>query len=284
MEDVKHQQKQHDTTTVDAKAKLIALCTQNLGGFYQANDTIESCAPPNTEHDAKIQITDANLVERTHMRMRYKEMQRQMNLESILEQVRKRMSGTAPQQAVDNDWANVFFDFAEDISDPAMQSIWANAMVHELYRPNSISKCSLKFLHSLDNWEIKAFKKVAVSAFIVMNGHPFVFRSVDNALDSDPLFSQTRMLSHCIASGLINKGTHPLAVGFAFNYQGEDQVVSSGHLPEGTSVGYYIQSFTKIGSDLYRMVIEQPMQAVSDSRHEVWELLSDFLELGQCTE
>ncbi|HAU68690.1 MAG TPA: hypothetical protein DCW52_09890 [Gammaproteobacteria bacterium] len=282
MEDVKHQQKHHDNSTIEAKAKLIALCTQNLGGFYQANDTIESCAHPTTDHIVKIHITDANLVERTHMRMRYKEMQRQMNLESILDQVRKRMSGSAPQQGVDNDWANLFFDFAEDISDPAMQSIWANAMVHELYRPNSISKCSLKFLHSLDNWEIKAFKKVAASAFIGKNGHPFVFRSVDNPLESDPLFSQTRMLSHCIAAGLINKGTRPLSVGFSFNYQGEDQVVSSGHLPEGTSVGYYIQSFTKIGSDLYRMVIKQPKQAVNDSRHEVWELLSDFLELGQC--
>lgn len=109
MEDVKHQQKHHDTTSVEAKAKLIALCTQNLGGFYQANDTIESCAQPTNEHVVKINITNANLVERTHMRMRYKEMQRQMNLESILEQVRKRMSGTAPQQGIDNDWANVFF-------------------------------------------------------------------------------------------------------------------------------------------------------------------------------
>ncbi|MDG2035895.1 MAG: DUF2806 domain-containing protein, partial [Pseudomonadales bacterium] len=174
MEDVKHQQKNHDT--VEAKSKLIALCTQNLGGFYQANDTIESCAYPNTEHGSKIDITDANLIERTHMRMRYKETQRQMNLEAILEQVRKGIHGAAPQQAIDNDWANMFFDFAEDISDQVMQSIWANAMVHELYHPNSISKCSLKFLHSLENWEIKAFKKVAISAFIGKNGHPFVFR------------------------------------------------------------------------------------------------------------
>ena len=280
MEDVKHQQKNHDT--VEAKSKLIALCTQNLGGLYQANDTIQSCAYPSTEHGSKIEMTEANLIERTHRRMRYKETQRQINLEAILEQVCKGIHGTAPQQAIDNDWANVFFDFAEDISDPAMQSIWANAMVHEIYRPNSISKCSLKFLHSLENWEIKAFKKVAVSAFIGKNGHPFVFRSVDNALEADPLFSQTRMLSHCVAAGLINKAARPLSVGFSFNYQGENQVVSSGHLPEGTSVGYYIQSFTKIGSDLYRMVIEQPKKVVNDSRHEVWELLSDFLELGQC--
>ena len=103
MEDVKHQQNHHDSSTVEAKDKLIALCTQNLGGFYQANDTIESCAQPTTEQVVKIHITDANLVERTHMRMRYKEMQRQMNLESILDQVRKRMSGAAPQQCIDND-------------------------------------------------------------------------------------------------------------------------------------------------------------------------------------
>lgn len=271
-----------DHHLVEAKSKLIALCTQNLGGLYKANDIVESCIYPSSEQASRINLSNANLVERTHMRMRYKEIQRQMNIEAILALVYKAVSGHIAQQNVDNDWINIFFDFAEDISDPVMQSVWANALLHELYRPNSISKCSLKFLHSLESWEVNAFKKVAASAFIGKNGHPFVFRAVDNIKENDPLFSQTRMLSHCIAAGLVNKDALPLSVGFSFHYQGENQVVSSKHLPEGSSVGYYIQSFTKIGSDLYKMVIQQAKKSTNDSQHEVWELLSDFLELGQC--
>lgn len=258
--------------------KFVSACTQSLGGFYRSNGAIFR----DTDlADEGRDLDFANLVQRTHLRLRHQEMLRQMNIEAITNKAYERVDNARTRREVDQDWVNLFFSYAQDISNPSMQDLWAWAMALEISQPGSISKHSLVYLRNCDTWELKAFRKVAASAFIAANGHPFIFKAKSHVSSSDPIFSEHRLLAHCISAGLVDKTTTPLTAGFKFTYDGESLVVQQNPFSQGDRVGYYVQRFTRIGSDLYRLVNHagKPSQSPTQKRL-VWDFLTDYLELG----
>lgn len=273
----------HKSST-SAWEKFIAICSQTVGGFYRPDGTIlktaDSSEKTHRESDHTQGMEYANLVQRTHQRVRHQEMVRQINLENILSRAYNLMGPDCSIRDVDKDWANLFFGYAQDISNSSMQALWAEAIVLEIAHPQSISKHSLTFLHNCDIWEIKAFRKVAASAFIAGNGHPFIFKTNNQLSANDPIFSEQRLLSHCVSAGLVSDEPIPLPAGFKFNYAGQCQVVLQVHNPIGGEVGYYVQRFTRVGSDLYRLVSAASTSAKSRlQKRLVWDFLTDYLEL-----
>lgn len=267
-------------------SKLVATCTQVMGGYYRANGTIVrnvASGKTRTEDDAVFVETDvefASINERTHIRVRHQETQRQENIETILSMVSGLIGKKSPMDQVDPDWATLYFDYAQNVSNKTMQSLWARAMVAELRHPGSISKRSLGFLYHCDAWEIVAFKKVANFAFIGHNGHPFIFRSVNNPDLKDDIFSETRMLGHCINAGLMASRPKDLPVGYEFAYEDKQHKVSHDFKTAGQSSGFYMQAFTKTGSDIVKLI--GGLEAIPSSnmqRRVVWEHLSDFIDL-----
>ena len=214
-------------------SKLVALCTKSMGGYYRSNGTIvrniAGGKSSSEDGDAIFVETDvefASINERTHARVRYQEVQKQENIETILSIVSGLLGDKVNMKAVDPDWANIFFDYAQNVSNKAIQSLWARAMLCELKHPGSISKRSLNFLYHCDTWEITAFKKVANYAFVGSNGHPFIFRSTKNSAVKDDIFSETRLLSHCINAGMIAAQPNELLVGFEFFYDRQKHAIS----------------------------------------------------------
>jgi len=267
-------------------SKLVATCTAAMGGYYRSNGTIvRNVASGKTrlEDDAIFVETDvefASINERTHARVRHQETRRQENLETILSLISNLIGKTASLDHVDQDWANLFFDYAQNVSNKTMQSLWARAMVSELNHPGSISKRSLGFLYHCDTWEIVAFKKVANFAFIGSNGHPFIFRSVGHPELKDDIFSEQRMLAHCINADLISGSLKDLPVGYMFEYEGRQHTVSHDFKAPGQSSGFYMQAFTKTGSDIVKLM--GGLEAIPSSnlqRRVVWEHLCDFMDL-----
>ncbi len=267
-------QEENTLNQISARVKLTTLCTQNLGALYLPHGIIESA-----DTNGINAHSSGSLLQRAHLRLRHCELQRQLNLEEILGQVAKKCAGDITAQIVDRDWASLFFSFVLDVSDAQMQILWANAMLQELQKPGSISKCSLKFLHSLDSWEVKAFKKVAVSAFVNKSGHPFLFRSAASHHHKDQLFFEGRLLSHCMSAGLIREELVPLKNGFEFYYDEQLQHVNNESGYNSSHTGFYTQRFTKIGSDLFRLVQDSTKSFRLQAQQEVWSTLSDFIHL-----
>ncbi|TNC79725.1 MAG: hypothetical protein C9356_17700 [Oleiphilus sp.] len=267
-------------------SKLVALCTHVMGGYYRSNGTIVrnvASGKTRTSDEAIFVETDvefASINERTHSRVRYQETQWQENLETILSLVSGLIGKTSPIDPIDPDWATLFFDYAQKVSNKTMQSLWARAMVSELRHPGSISKRSLHFLYHCDAWEIVAFKKVANYAFIGSNGHPFLFRSEHDVDNNDDIFSEARMLSHCINAGLIGPTPRDLLVGFQFEYDNKTHRVTHDVKTVGQATGFLTMSFTKIGSDIVKLL--GGLEAIPSSnmqRRVVWDHLSDFIDL-----
>ena len=213
--------------------------------------------------------------------LRHQEMLRQMNIEAITQKAYEMIQAASPKREIDQDWVNLFFGYAQDICNPSMQELWAKAFAVEISQPGTISKHSLAYLRNCDTWELKAFRKVAASAFIAANGHPFIFKAKGHISANDPIFSEYRLLAHCISAGLIDTSTTPLTAGFKFSYDGEELVVQQNPFTQGDSVGYYVQRFTRIGSDLYKIVMfaEKKSKQTAQKRL-VWDYLTDYLELG----
>lgn len=266
-----------DHCSVSAWEKFVTACTHSLGGFYRPDGTIF--------RDPKVSRGDdldfADLVQRTHQRLRHQEMLRQMNIEAITNRAYKQVEEANSARDIEDDWINLFLSYAQDISNRPMQALWAQALALEVSQPGTISKHSLGFLRNCDTWELKAFRKVAASAFIAGNGHPFIFKAKSHVSATDPIFSEYRLLAHCISAGLVDDTTTPLAAGFRFNYEGECQVVQQNPFSPGDNVGYYVQRFTRIGSDLYRLLTRADSEPNSGTKKRlVWDFLTDYLELG----
>lgn len=268
-------------------SKLVALCTRSMGGYYRSNGTVvrNIAAGKSSEEDdesifVETNVEFASITERTHSRIRHQETQRQENIETILSIVSSLIGDKVPVKSVDPDWSNIFFHYAQNVSNKNMQSLWARAMVCELKHPSTISKRSLSFLYHCDLWEITAFKKIANYAFIGGNGHPFIFRTKIDLTQKDDIFSESRLLSHCINAGMISTEPKELVVGFHFLYNQKKHTVDHVSHTFGQGVGFYQQSFTKTGSDIMKLL--GGLESIPSSnmhRRLVWDYLTDFIEI-----
>lgn len=275
-------------------SKLVALCTKTMGGYYRANGTVVRNTAINNpeqihEDDEAIYVeTDvafASLTERTHARIRHQETLRQTNIESILAIVSGLMGQKVTAKSLDQDWANIFFEYAQNVSNQSMQSLWARALLCEIKQPNSISKRSLNFLYHCDAWEITAFKKVSNYAFIGTNGHPFIFKANKNLNEEDDIFTEQRLLSHCINAGMIAGQALELKVGYEFYYRKHRHAISHDYTPPGQSVGFYTHAFTKTGSDLLKIIGgTDAIPSSNMQRRIVWDYLSDFVNIGSSSQ
>ncbi len=273
-------QRTHQQQRAGAWSKLVALCTKTVGGYYRSNGTVVRSTNGIQANHEDSNVDFASLNDRTHARVRHQETLRQENIESVLSMVSEKLSGQIVSREVDDDWSNAFFNYVQDISNKTMQSLWANAMVCELQHPGAISKRTLGFLHNCDAWEISAFRKVTAYAFTGSNGHPFIFRSVKHAHEDDVIFEESRLLSHCINAGLITAELKPLTVGDSFFYMNERQKINHGFSAPGTEVGFYLQAYTKIGSDVFKLMGGMDgLKKGNLQRRLVWEYILDFIEI-----
>ncbi len=271
---------------VSTWSKLVALCTKSMGGYYRANGTVvrNASASQNQADDDAIyvenDVTFASLTERTHARIRHQETLRQSNLEAILSITSSLIGQKVTEKQLDSDWINLFFDYAQNISSDAMQTLWAKALLTEIKHPNAISKRSLQFLYHCDAWEITAFRKVANYAFIGLNGHPFLFKATTSLTEEDAVFNEQRLLAHCVNAGLISGQASELKVGQEFYYRKQKHAVAHDFTPHGQGLGFYMQPFTKTGSDLLKIIggVES-IPSSNMQRRLVWEYLSDFVNI-----
>lgn len=116
-----------------------------------------------------------SLEERTRLRVDRREIQRQRNIERIVELVAAEVPREVSEEAVSSDWLIQFFDFAQDVSDENAQQFWARVLATYIANPDFIFKRTLAQLRNMDQWELDAFIEYCAFSFTLESGWRFMF-------------------------------------------------------------------------------------------------------------
>jgi len=101
----------------------------------------------------------SNLIEYSNRRQDFKEIRRQMNINTIVERSIGFLPDTVSDKPVNEDWIFEFFNCCQDISHPEMQIIWSKLLAGEVYRPKSFSLRTLNAVKLMNVDEANLFTK-----------------------------------------------------------------------------------------------------------------------------
>lgn len=124
--------------------------------------------------DVILSLSNVNidLIERAKIRLARQEIERQSNIDNIVEQAVIALPNTVDNKPVERDWTNRFFQAAQDISETEMQNRWGKVLAGETSQPGRFSVRSLEVLKNLSTKEASLFATVcslvtAVNEFII---------------------------------------------------------------------------------------------------------------------
>lgn len=125
--------------------------------------------------DVVLSLSNVNidLVERAKLRLARQEIERQSNIDNIVEQAVIALPDTVNSVPVGRDWANRFFQAAQDISDIDMQCQWGKVLAGETSQPGRFSVRSLEVLKNLSTEEANLFATVCS---LVTNVNEFIIK------------------------------------------------------------------------------------------------------------
>ena len=205
-----------------------------------------------------------SLPERKENRIKYQELKRQQNIESVTQIAAELLESkeTVSEEKVDEDWTTRFFNYAQDVSDEEMQGLWGRILAGEVANPKSYSLRALDLIRNLSKKEAEVFTKIANYA-IKTNSDCFLFRGNNEKIleQFNISFNETSLLEEL---GLIHSG------GFTtYNYKKPNtdnrQILVFGNTmvimdrkPNTPEFYISIQLFTTIGKELLQLVDINP--------------------------
>lgn len=113
----------------------------------------------NAEAKANIIKNDTDFTERIKQRLYHQEVQRQNNLDSIIDISTYHLSKEVSEKQVDSDWRTRFFNKAQEVNTSEMQEIWGKILASEVNAPGNFSLRTLDLLSSLTKDEAILFTK-----------------------------------------------------------------------------------------------------------------------------
>lgn len=110
-----------------------------------------------------ISTADEEFVKRTQNRLAYQELTKQKNIESVIDHAYEQLKDEAdvPNNPVDPDWINRFFNSVAEVSSEDMQRIWGKILAGEVKQPGSFSLRTLQVIKNINKEEAKLFEKIA---------------------------------------------------------------------------------------------------------------------------
>lgn len=127
------------------------------------------------EGEAKLE-----LLSRVQNRVVQQEINRQVNLEEIIEKSIPHLDDNVNDEEVDDDWRMRFFQKAQDVSSDEMQEIWAKILASEVSNPGKISLRTLEVVSNLSKNEAEIFQTAC--SLTTNNNAIFKFKN-ENAFD-----------------------------------------------------------------------------------------------------
>jgi hypothetical protein len=147
--------------------KLIETVSAGIGTLYKPRAIrkeaeakayeIEKIAEAKAKSNIIKYENDTEIAERARQRLYYQEMQRQVNIENVIEKSIDDLNEVVSEKPVDEDWRTKFFTKVQDITSEDMQSIWAKILANEINQPGQISVRTLDVLSNLSKEEARLF-------------------------------------------------------------------------------------------------------------------------------
>ncbi|WP_405569050.1 DUF2806 domain-containing protein [Winogradskyella sp. Asnod2-B02-A] len=149
--------------------KLIETVSQGIGILYEPK-RIRKKADAEAYRLEKLEEAKAKglilksdaefeIIERAKERFAHREINRQINLESIVEKSTKHLGESVSEEPVDDDWRTRFFAKAQDVTNEEMQEIWGKILAEEVTQPGKISFRTLEVISNISRAEATLFTK-----------------------------------------------------------------------------------------------------------------------------
>lgn len=153
-------------TVLQAKAEEYKIKCLTDAKLYQIKTLKEDLTDEENElvvtnENFEIKLKGNSIEERALETMIRKEVQSQINLDSIINKAIEFIeeNSTVKDEPVETDWMTRFINISQDISNEEMQNLWAKILSNEVANPNSYSLRTLEVLKSLSTSEARLFTK-----------------------------------------------------------------------------------------------------------------------------
>lgn len=174
------------TINIDGKPleKLIDAVSKGIGTLYRPRQirkeadaqayAIKVVENAKAVADSEARLIDAETAERISQRWVAKEVRRQSNIDTVVENAAKELVGKeVSDETISEDWATRFFNIVQDVSEDEMKTLWAKILAKEIEKPSSYSLRTLELLRNISYEEAELFRKI--SDFVIKEGGCFVF-------------------------------------------------------------------------------------------------------------
>ena len=167
--------------------KLIEVVSSGVGKVYEPThirrvakaeadkiDILSEAIASNTETpinyssgEISIESSTKQLLQRANNRLRYQELKKQQNIESVIGSAYEQLEleHEVSKNPVDSDWISRFFNIAGEINDEQMRKLWGKILADEIKKPQSFSMRTLDILRNMTKHEADTFEKVSQVAF-----------------------------------------------------------------------------------------------------------------------
>lgn len=178
-----NQNSQQNISIEDEKLKIISPEKDKLVIEQKAGET-------------NINLTTNNIENRAIDRLFTQQIRKQDNIEKVLQIA---YNETANEQEVsgepvNEDWLNRFFNYAEDVSNEDMQTIWGKILAGEIKQPNSYSIRVLELLKNITKSEADVFLEFVKYSFF-SGGRDCVLQELVNSDENNLKFENLLLLT-----------------------------------------------------------------------------------------
>lgn len=225
------------------------------------------------------------LEERTQKHERYVRLRKQQNLELIIQKAIQYCSDNKITDRADVDWFNSFTEFAEGVSNPSMQELWAKILAFEVTKPGSFSLKTLTAFRTMSINEAKLFAKAC--SITVKDSSRKNLRIISGSSQLPGMlnfFSKQRIqkvnlskfgLSYAELLTLADNHllfiqeteSAPIALGEEFHFYGNNEAITFTANKGNCLLSFY--KFTAIGAELASLISdtidEQYLQTVKET-------------------
>lgn len=157
---------------VEVVSKALGFVGKPLQTYLQGKSDASA-----TVSAAKAEIQADDLRFFAKIRREHLELRRAENIRAVVRQAPALLDSNPSDEPVDDDWAADFFEQAQDVSDRAMQSLWARILAGEVNKPGSFSLRTLHSLKTMTKDEAQMFERLVRFSWTNSLGSPFIFES-----------------------------------------------------------------------------------------------------------
>ncbi|MBI3741790.1 MAG: DUF2806 domain-containing protein [Chloroflexi bacterium] len=254
-------------------AKLIETVSSGIGVLYEPRRIRERAK---AEVDAaKIKMKGAieiqMLATRASYRANAQEARRQRNLEAIIKKASQQLPSEVSNEKVEEDWTAQFLNYAQDIGNEEMQTIWARLLAGEVTHPGSFSLRALNVVRLLQPKDAKTFRRFTDFLWIIDNE----FIQVQIPLTTDQLLERNGLsysaVLHLLTLGLISMHSNLLIKSetgtMTANYHGDEFILSGDRVKRG----FEVRILTDVGKELVRLCDRIPVIEYRDAILDFWQ-------------